>query len=589
MLPADRLRDKLLTMGGKGVQVYRDLAGAYRFERFVLHLEAVSPDPAAPSAHGRVRIDQAEAQVPLELWADRPGRIAVQDFLARALREAVHRHVRTRWSGRVAPLVVDAGGQEILARTSCAVAEEFVEMRLMVNLPAEGRKVLSKPALAVFFEELPAAVASGLVWANLDAEAARRHWEAYQDFIALQDALDARGLVAFLADGSLLARDAGPGDRPLRGTRAVALRAPDELAVTVDLPYRGTVRGLGIPRGVTVIAGGMFQGKSTLLEAIGKGVYAHIPGDGRELVATLPDAVTVRADAGRRFERVDLGIFLTGVPHRPDPTSLSVEHATGALSMAASVAEALEVGTRLLLVDEDYSAVAFLARDAAMQRLIPAAQEPHTALVDLVRPLWERLGVSTIIATGGLGDFLGVADTVIVMDGFQPQAATARARSIVADRADRRESEGRPVAPPTPRVPLPRAFSGLRGRGLRAETRGRAAVALGREVVELAALAQLVDPSQARAAADAILYAIEKGYLNGVATVAEILDRVYADIEAEGLDALALSEVPRDYALPRRHEVAAVLNRLRLLQARPRRGEAGRLEEPVSENIQAPG
>jgi predicted ABC-class ATPase len=583
MLPAERLRDKLVVSNGKGVQVYRELAGAYRFERFELHLDTVHPDPAGPFSRARIRVDQAEAQMPTDLWERPAARLALQDFLARALRDAIQRHVRTRWSGRVIPLAVDAGGQEILPRTCCTVEEDFVEVRLAVSLPVEGRKVLSKPALAMLFEELPGAVAAGLVWANLDGAAGRRHCETYEDYLALREALASHGLVAFVADGSTLGRDAGPGDRPLRGARAITTRAPEELAVTITLPHRGPVRGLGIRRGVTMITGNLYSGKSTLLAAIGRGVYAHIPGDGREMVAAVPDAVVVRADLGRRIERVDVSAFVHVLPHSHDVTGLSIERATGTLSMAAAVSEALELGATALLFDEDDSAIAFVARDPIMLHLIPGQRQTFTPLVERVHMLWEQHGISSVISTGGLGEYVEVADAVILVENFQLIAATDRARSLVGERPAHFEHEARPLNVPMPRCPLPRGIGGVKGRGLRAEMRGHDALGLGRDTVELAALAQLVDPAQARAAGDAILYAVEKDFVDGNASVGEVLDRIFAEIETAGLGALAVRQgEAADYAMPRRHEVAAVLNRLRSLQVRSRRAVAPAVEPSAS-------
>ncbi|MDR7418788.1 MAG: ABC-ATPase domain-containing protein [Armatimonadota bacterium] len=572
MLPSERLRDKLIVSNNKGVQLYRELAGAYRFDRFELYLDAVLPDPVAPSAYARIRVDQAEAQVPREFWARPAARVAAQDYLARSFRDALQKHVRTRWSNRVTPFALEAGGQEILVRTGCTVADDFVEIRVVVSLPAEGRKVMAKPAQAMFFEDLPAAVGAGLLWPNLDAEAGRRHVETYEDHLALAAALPEHGLVAFVGDGSILGRDSGPGDRPLRGSRAVATHAPDELAVTITLPHRGPVRGLGIRRGVTLIAGNLYSGKSTLLAALTRGVYPHVPGDGRELVATVPDAVAIRADVGRRVERVDVSAFVHALPHSHDVTALSIERATGTLSMAAAVSEALELGTSLLLFDEDDSAIAFVARDAVMQRLIPGQREAFTPLVERVRPLWEQHGISTVISTGGLGEYLEVADTVIVVENFQLIAATDCARRLVAEQALRRTADARPLALPAVRCPLPRGIGGVKGRGLRADMRGRDALAIGRDTVDVSPLAQLVDPAQARAAGDAVLYAVEKDFIDGNASVAEVLDRVFTDIETSGLAVLATRKPDAaEYAMPRRHEVGAILNRLRSLQVRTRR------------------
>ena len=581
MLPADRLRDKLIVSNGKGVQVYRELQGAYRFERFELYLDTVHPDPAGPTSYARVRVDQAEAQVPRDLWDSPARRLAVQDFLARQVREAVHRHVKTRWSGRVTPVAVDAGGQEILPRTCCTVEEDYVEVRLLLSLPSEGRKVLAKPAQALLFDDLPAAVNTGLIWATLDGASGRRYCETYEDYLALREALPQHGLVAFIADGSVPGRDTGPGDRPLRGGRAVLTRAPEDLAVTITLPHCGPVRGLGIRRGITLVAGSLYSGKSTLLAAIASSVYPHIPGDGRELIATVPDAVTVRADPGRRLERVDVSAFVHALPHDPEVTALSMERATGTLSMAAGVSEALELGTGLLLFDEDDSAIAFVARDPVMQDLIPGVREAFTPLVERVRALRDTHGISTVIATGGLGEYLDIADAVIVVQDFQVVTATERARSLVAGRAVRQDAGPRPFGLPSTRSPLTRGIGGVKGRGLQAEIRGRDTLAIGRDTVDLAALSQLVDPSQARAAGDVIIYAVEKGYVDGNASIGEVIERVFADIAASGLSVLGTRQgEAADYAMPRKHEVAAILNRLRSLQVRTRR-TAGTAPETV--------
>jgi predicted ABC-class ATPase len=340
----------------------------------------------------------------------------------------------------------------------------------------------------------------------------------------------------------------------------------------VTLPHRGAVRGLGIPRGVTVVTGGAFAGKSTLLAAIARGVYPHVPGDGRELVATVPDAVALRAEPGRRIERVDVSALVREVPGRADTAAFSTDRASGTLSVAASLAEALEVGTSLFLFDEDDLPAAWLTRDARMEALVPPSRDPLVRLVDVVRPLWEDLGISSVIATAGLGDFLDVADTVLVMDAFQPRAATAAARQVAGAWPARRGAERPAVAVPAPRCPLPRGLDGLRGRRVVSEVRSRGVLTLGRDSVDLAGLPQLVDPAQARAAGDAILYALEKGYFEGGASVAEILARLFADLAAGGLAILSAGDRgPADHALPRPYEVAGVLNRLRAVQVRVRR------------------
>lgn len=71
---------------------------------------------------------------------------------------------------------------------------------------------------------------------------------------------------------------------------------------------------MGIPEGVTLIVGGGFHGKSTLLQALERGVYHHIAGDGREMVITRQDAVKVRAEDGRNIEKVNISAFINNLP-----------------------------------------------------------------------------------------------------------------------------------------------------------------------------------------------------------------------------------------------------------------------------------
>ncbi len=570
MLPADRLRDKLLTLEGKGYAAYKAIAGAYRFPRFVLFIDHVQPDPFAPPSLLRVRVDMAEAQIPPDLWAGAPRRVALEDFLARRFREVTRRQGRRGGGpGRSGVLLVDAGGQEILPRTACRLHEDFVEVRLALGLPAEGRKIQARQAQAIFFEDLPAAVEGSLLWASLDARAARRHVEVAEDHAALQEALKARGLVAFVADGAILPRESGASDLPLPAHRAVPFRAPPQLAVTLQAPHRGAVSGMAIPAGITLIVGGGFHGKSTLLAALARGVYAHVPGDGREYVVTHPDTVKIRAEEGRRVARVDISPFIGTLPFGQETRAFSTDNASGSTSQAANIMEALEAGARVLLIDEDTSATNFMIRDDAMQRLVPKALEPITPFVDQVRHLYQAHGVSTVLVMGGSGDYFSVADTVILMEAFTPRVVTEEARRIAATRPVGRMSEGRPFERVRARIPLPHGFNPYRERRVRVDARGLRTIVFGRETIDLSAVEQVVDPSQTRAIGDAIFYALEKGYFDGERPLSGVLDAVLADIAQRGLEVLSGFEGhPGDYALPRRYELAAAVNRLRTLAVR---------------------
>ncbi len=568
MLPWERLRDKILTLEGKPFQAYQGLEGTYRFDRFVLYLDHVTVEPPGAPSPVRVRVDQAEARFPPLLWASPAGKVALEDFTARRWLDAARRVARGR-GGRPA-FTIDIGGQQILERTACRIGEEYVEIRCAIFLPSEGRKIAAKATQTLFFEDLPQLIDAALIYPNLNPGAAQRHQELAEDAEALRLQLVSRGLVAFLADGAVLPRESG-SDRPLL-SRLVPLQAPPELKVTVDLPHRGPVSGMGIPRGVTVVMGSAFSGRSTLLRAMASSVYPHLPGDGREFCATVPDAVLVRAEDGRRVEAVSLVPFLSELPGGEDPARCRLEHAGDVVSQAAGIVEALEAGCSLLLIDEDTSAPTLLARDRLWRQLSPDARHPVTSLAELVRVLYEEHGVSTIVVTGHSAEYVPGADTVIGLDAFRPRVVTADARQAAAPHPGARaEGKGR-FGGIHHRVPLPESLASLRGRKLRSESHGGGhaprGMILGRDGVDLSAIEQLVDPAQARAIAAALVFAADRGLADGMRTVREILGLIEMEIAQHGLEILVPDGVPGDLALPRRQELAAAFNRLRTLRVK---------------------
>ncbi|TMI72875.1 MAG: ATPase [Bacillati bacterium ANGP1] len=567
MLPWERLRDKILTLEGKPFQAYQALDGEYRFERFALYVDRVIVEPPGVPSPLRVRIDQAEARFPASLWASRPAKIALEDFIARRWLDTIRKVARAR--GGRPQFAIDVGGQQILERTACRIAEDYVEIRCAIYLPAEGRKIASKAAQTVFFEDLPQLVDGALIYPNLNPNAAQRHVEATEDAEALRLQLSSRGLVAFLAEGAVLPRESG-SDRPLL-SHLVPLAAPPELKVTLDLPHRGAVSGMGIPRGVTVIMGSPFSGRSTLLRAIAAGVYPHLPGDGREHCATVADAVLVRAEEGRRVEGVNISAFLTAPPSGEDPSRCRTEHAGDVVSQAAGIAEALEAGCSVLLIDEDTSAPGLLARDPLWRQLAPEVKQPVNPLAEIARPLFEEHGVSTVVVTGHSSEYAAGADTVVAMDGFRPRAMTAEVRQAAHVAGPGAGPKGA-FGGVHHRVPLPEGFAFLRGRRLRGDshpgTHGIGTVFLGRDTMDLATLEQLVDPAQARAVAVALIWVADRGLVDGMRTVRELLGLIEVEVAQRGLEGLVPEGVPGDLALPRRQEIAAAINRLRTLRVK---------------------
>lgn len=564
MLPWERLRDKIITLEGKPYASYQSLQGAYRFDRFVFHLDAVVPDHQQTSSM-RVRVDQAEARFPAPLWSSSARRIALEDYVARRWAESIRKVLRNPRGGRGA-FVIDGGGQQILERTACRIADDYVEIRGGIVLPGDGRKAAPKIAQAMVFEDLPQLVEAALLFSAHDPAVAQRHADVAEDADALRAQLSERGLVAFLADGAILPREPGT-DRPVL-SRLVTLQSPPELQVTMTLPHRGPLAGMGIPRGVTVITGPVFSGRSTLLRAIAAGVYTHLPGDGREYCATVADAALVRSDNGRRVEGVNLTPFVVMLPGGDDPRHYRTEHAAGVISQAAGLSEALEVGCSLLLIDEDTSAAGLLARDTLWRRLAPDAAAPVTPLAELVRPLYEEHGISTVVVTGAGADYAAVADTIIAMEAFRPRAVTAQARSLATGAPPAAEGRGRFGGLPH-RVPLPDSVNFLRGRRLRSEAEDPGMVQLGRDAIDLSRLEQMVDPGQARAIGAALVFAADQSYVDGTRTLREILALLDTEISQRGLDVLSPPDAPvGDHARPRRQEMAAAFNRMKTLRVK---------------------
>ena len=577
-MDSDGLKQKLLQIDGRGYKSYRGIRGAYDFPRFELFIDYVQGDPFAAPSRMRARVPQSGAGFDAALFERRVRRVALEDYLARAFARAIGELVKgNRGTGKSGQIGVDSGGQEILERTAAVVNADFVEIRFVAGLPAEGRRCLGREAAAMLIGEVPRLVDASLFMDALDAAAVQRHVEAAEDQAWLRDWLAENGLVAFVADGSVLPRESGIRDLPLKGPDVVEFLSPPELRQEPALPNRGRVTGMGIPQGVTLIVGGGYHGKSTLLGALERGVYSHVPGDGRELVACRGDAVKIRAEDGRRVEKVDISPFISNLPFDIDTRAFSTLNASGSTSQAANIVEALEAGSRLLLIDEDTSATNFMIRDELMQRLIAKDKEPITPFIDQVGNLEGEHGASTVLVMGGSGDYFGVADTVIAMEDYLPRVVTAEARRIAATRKDVRAAEGPgSFGPLGARAPLPGSFNPRRGRREKVAAKGLGTIVFGRQTVDLSLVEQLVDRSQTRAIGDLVWYGLRRGYLDGSAGLGEVLDRLLADVAAAGLDLISpFAEEdaregrpgthPGDYALPRRYEVAAMINRMRSL------------------------
>lgn len=556
----------LAELDGRGYKSYKSIKGRFDADSFDLLIDYVQGDPFAEPSRVRAVVPASSARLPEWSLGSEAARVATADFLSRVLHSNLSRHSRERGSGRSGELRILRPGQEVLARTSVLVGEGGeVEARFRVGLPARGRTILGRQASELLTEIVPGVVEESLLFRSLDGAALRRHVETVEDARALRSQLEGRGLVAFIADGSHLPRRTGIDDRPLPAGEAVPFRSPESLRVTLEAPHAGEVAGMGVPAGVTLIVGGGFHGKSTLLRAIERGVYDHIPGDGRERVVTVPGAVKVRAEDGRAVAGTDISNFIGELPGGQDTRSFRTGNASGSTSQAAAIVEALEVGANCLLLDEDTSATNLLIRDARMQALVPDEYEPITPFIDRARELAD-LGVSTIMVLGGSGDYLDVADTVIAMHEFEPAEVTGRAREVARAFPTERRGAPRPWRLVAPRSPSPSSLDpGLGRREVHIKARSEERILFGGEEVELSAVEQLVEVAQTRAIAMTLAWARGR-IIDGRRTVAEALGEVMAVIEREGLDLVQeelTAELTGELAEFRVFELAAFLNRIR--------------------------
>lgn len=559
----ERLRALLKEIDGLGYKAYKRLAGSYQFEGCRLSIDHVQGDPFAQPSRISIHVSLAQADIPAEFWSGRIRKTAAEDFLARAVAQAIRANVKgQRGIGKSGEVRIETSGQQILVRNSLLIDSEGVEARLTVGLPAAGRAILAGDAEEIFFKELPEVVSQSLCFGNLDRDRFQRHVESAEDQECLRGLLHQNDLVAFVADHSVLPRKSGIDDRPL-DENVVPFIAPESLACTLVLPNRGRVRGMGIPRGVTLIVGGGFHGKSTLLHALERGIYNHIPGDGRERVVTDPSAVKVRAEDNRAVSDIDISHFVDRLPFARDTHRFFTQNASGSTSQAANIIEALEDDSTLLLIDEDTSATNFMIRDERMQQLVARDKEPITPFLHHVRAMYQDLGVSTVIVMGGSGDYFEVSDTVIMMDAYQPRDVTLEAHALAGQSGIEKKQRGLPsVFRKSERRLNPAILNPARGnKEVSIVARGVDTLLYGEHEIDLGEVEQLVDVGQTRAIG-LIMHLYAKNYANRTGSLAEGLALALKEVEEKGLDILPPWKTG-ELALPRLHEVAAAINRMR--------------------------
>ncbi len=548
----------LLSMDGKSYGLYKSLKGVYKYHRFILKIDKIQADPYAPPSKMRIIIDRKTAGIPENLIDSREKKIAASDFLTRAF----YSKIRTMGNSRNV-INIDKCGQEVIERTSVIIRENEIEARFEVELPAAGRRILGREASRLFEVTLPEIVEGVLLYKNIDKKGLEKQINLYMEQEYIRKELEKRELVAFIGNGAILPRESGISVKPLN--KGIPFMSPEKFQVTLNLPDGKKIAGMGIRKGITLVVGGGYHGKSTLLNALELGVYNHIEGDGREYVITDSSAVKIRAEDGRNIEKVNISPFINNLPQNKNTEMFSTENASGSTSQAANVSESLEMGTSLLLIDEDTSATNFMIRDSRMKKLIVKEKEPITPFSDKVEKLYKEMGVSTILIVGGSGDYFGAADNVIMMDEYVPKDVTGKAKEIVSLEKENIDESCEGFGKITERVILKKSFS-QSGREGRIKSRGRNVIQYGKENIDISYLEQLLDGYQSNGIAVMLEY-FKDNFLDERTSIKDSVDRLYEFIRKEGLEAVAsYTGHPGNYSLPRKEEFIGTINRYRGLK-----------------------
>ncbi len=560
------LRNLLGRIDHRGYPAYKDTKGTYQFPGYVLSIDHVQGDPFASPSKVSVHVKGKTAAFPQELYREKHQRTALQDELTRQFgRRAEQFAFKAKGSGKSGLISVSRCGQEVLERTACRIDPETgdIILRMEIGFPANGRTINARELEKILFEFVPECVKHALFYKNMDAKRLRSVVDLAEDQHYIREMLPKMGLCAFVADGSILPRESGISPRPMKG--GVKFRSPKELEVTLELPHRGKITGMGIRKGITLIVGGGYHGKSTLLKALELGVYDHIAGDGREYVITDSTAVKIRAEDGRSIRKTDISMFINDLPNGKDTVGFCTEDASGSTSQAANVVESIEAGASLLLIDEDTSATNFMIRDELMQRVIHRDMEPITPFIERIRELYEDYGISTVIVAGSSGAYFHIADTIIQMDRYVPKDITEYAKKEAESYPMLTGPEEKAEKPDFRRCPQPSpAFKG--NDRIKMKTMGREAVMINKETIDLRYVEQITDSEQVTALGYCVRYA-QKHLLNGRKDLRQIVEELEQVMEKGTLSALCESSSSvACMAKPRRQEIFACFDRCRSLR-----------------------
>lgn len=561
------LKNLINSIDGRGYKAYKTLEGNYDFGDYILFIDHIQGDPFAAPSRVRISVNKDINKIPYELFDEYHKKVAVQDFIARVFNQSINKFgERVMGSGKSGIINISRCPQEILDRTAVILDEEKIEVRFEVGFPARGRTVLGKELQKIIYDFLPKIVENSLKYENLNKDKLVNRVKLVCDQQFIRDELKRLNLVAFVGNGAILPRESGVSTKPLKEAKEFV--SPKELEVEINLPNKGLIKGMGIRKGISLIVGGGYHGKSTLLNALELGVYNHIEGDGREYVITDNSAMKVRAEDGRSIIKDDISLFINNLPNGKDTIKFISENASGSTSQAANIVEAIESDSKLLLIDEDTSATNFMIRDDIMQCLVSNEEEPITPFIELVKGIYEQKGISTIIVVGSSGDYFDIADSVIQMDCYEPKDVTLKAKALSKGLILKRiENKDLNI-----KIDFERRL--LKGtvqsgpKGVKIKTLGVDGISINKEDINLRAVEQIVDKEQVTSIGNMMRWA-EDNAINNKLTLIEITDKILNRIKEKGLISInGIKGGACDLAMPRRQEIMAAFNRYRKLRVK---------------------
>lgn len=561
------LKNKLESIHRKSYPAYKSLRGSYTFGDFVLSIDHVQGDPFAAPSSLHVELPLAKAGFPEKYFEGRHTKTALEDLILRKFSRALDQYsFKAKGSGKSGLISTSRPGPEVMRRTAVEFTEKLLIVRFEVGFPANGRTINAQELEKILLDFLPQIVKKCLYYQAWDKRLVQEGFELAENQQKIREVLEERKLVAFCANGSILPRKSGVSSQPLKD--AVAFESPKSMELAIDLPFGGSIFGMGIPEGVTLIIGGGYHGKSTLLQALEQGVYNHVKGDGREYVITRVNALKLRAEDGRAVSNLDLSLFIHDLPNGKDTHCFSTEDASGSTSQAAGVMEGIEAGTSCFLIDEDTSATNFLVRDAFMQRVVSGEQEPITPFIARVRDLYEKAGISTILVAGSSGAFFHVADTIIQMDTYRPKDVKAKVQELLPEypSVDFKCNTEPFVLPFEKRMFEMERKAKRHGRGDREEriktkVMGTDGFSIEHNMVDLRYVEQLIDSEQMAALAAILKYIVKKGAVSMEMQV--LVAEICSLLEKKGMTDFVDGALSCGYAYPRKEEIFMMLDRFR--------------------------